>query len=204
VKNLVASCLTASFVLLAAACGGDDASPSPASTVPTGATPAPNATQRPASTPSREPTVTQDPGTTQPFKANGDPNPPRGISLLQTIRVGAQDGWDRIVFEFKDTRPAVEVAYVDKAQTCGKGDDVSLPGTAMLSVRFRQTQAHTDAGASTLPSREITGPGNAILKSSVICDFEGETGVAMGIKTKAPYKVTMLQNPTRVVIDVKN
>jgi hypothetical protein len=195
--------LTTAVMLFAAACGGDDPAPSPTATRPGGATLVPNATPRPAATPSREPTVTQDPGTTAPFKANGDPNPPRGISLLQTVRVGAQDGWDRIVFEFKDTRPAVEVEYVTKAQTCGKGDDVSLPGSAMLSVRFRQTQAHTDAGASTLPSRDITGPGASILKASVICDFEGETGVAIGVKTKTPYKVTMLQNPTRIVIDVK-
>ena len=88
--------------------------------------------------------------------------------------------------------------------TCGKGDGVTLPGVAILSVRFRHTQAHTDAGASTLPSRDIPGPGNAILKSAVICDFEGETQVVMGIKTKQPYKVTLLQNPTRVVIDVKS
>jgi hypothetical protein len=195
--------LTTAVMLFAAACGGDDAPPSPTATRPAGATPAPNVTPRPATTPSREPTVTQDPGTTAPFKASGDPNPPRGISLLQTVRVGAQDGWDRIVFEFKDARPAVETEYVTKAQTCGKGDDVSLPGTAMLSVKFRQTQAHTDAGASTLPSRDITGPGAAILKASVICDFEGETGVGISVKTKTPYKVTMLQNPTRIVIDVK-
>ena len=191
-------------MLLAAACSGDDASPSPTATRPAGATSVPNATPRPQATPPREPTATEDPGTTAPFKANGDPNPPRGISLLQAVRAATQpDGWDRIVFEFKDTRPAVEVEYVTKAQTCGKGDDVSLPGTAMLSVKFRQTQAHTDAGASTLPSRDITGPGSSILKASVICDFEGETGVAIGVKTKTPYKVTMLQSPTRIVIDVK-
>lgn len=194
--------VTTAVMLLAAACGGDDASPSPTATRPAGATLAPNATPRPQATPPREPTVTQDPGTTAPFKANGDPHPARGISLLQTVRIGTQDGWDRIAFEFKDTRPAVEIEYVTKAQTCGKGDDVLLPGDAMLSVRFRQTQAHTDAGASTLPSRDMAGPGTTILKASVICDFEGETGVAIGVKTKTPYKVTMLQNPTRIVIDV--
>jgi hypothetical protein len=199
--------LTAAVMLLAAACGGDDAAPtpSPAATSRSGGLPAsPIANGTVVVTPpSRDPTPTQDPGTTAPFKANGDPNPPRGISLLQTMRIGTQDGWDRIAFEFKDTRPAVEIEYVTKAQTCGKGDDVSLPGDAMLSVRFRQTQAHTDAGVPTLPSREMAGPGSTILKASVICDFEGETGVAIGVKTKTPYKVTMLQNPTRVVIDVK-
>jgi hypothetical protein len=190
-------------MLLATACGGDDASPSPTATRPAGATPAPNATPRPQATPPREPTATQNPGSTDPFKANGDPNPPRGIALLQTVRTGPQEGWDRIVFEFKDTRPAVEVEYVTKAQTCGKGDDVTMPGAALLSVRFRQTQAHTEAGVPTLPSRDITGPGGSILKATLICDFEAETGVAIGVKTKAPYKVSLLQNPSRVVIDVK-
>ena len=163
-------------------------------------------TPRPPANPPREPTVSTQPGVTTPFSVGADPSPPRGIALLQAWRVGAHPeagGWDRIVFEFKDGRPAVEVGYVTRATTCGKGDDVTLPGTAILSVKLRQTQAHTDAGASTLPSREITGPGNAILKSSLICDFEGEVEVAMGIKTKQPYKMTELQNPSRVVIDVK-
>jgi hypothetical protein len=178
-------------LLLAAACGGDDAPPSPNATRPAEATATPRATPAP------------DPGTTAPFKAPGDPATPRGVSLLHAMRVGAQDGWDRIVFEFKDTRPAVEIAYVEREFTCGKGDEVSLPGNALLSVKFHSTQAHTEAGASTLPSRDLTGPGNSILKASVICDFEGETGVAIGVKTKTPYKVALLQNPTRVVIDVK-
>jgi hypothetical protein len=150
--------------------------------------------------------VTTQPGVTTAFNVGADPNPPKGIALLQTWRVGAHPeagGWDRIVFEFKDGRPASEFAYVDKASTCGKGDSVTLPGAAMLTVRFRQTQAHTDAGASTLPSRDITGPGTSILKASVICDFEGVVEVAIGVKTKTPYKVTMLEKPTRVVVDVK-
>src|SRR5690349_8581947 len=162
-------------MLLAAACGGDDASPTPAQTpVLHGDTS--GLPQSPANLTliARRPTAAPCPGTTAPNRQDGDPNPPRGIALLQAVRAAAQpDGWDRIVFEFKDTRPPVEVEYVTKAQTCGKGDDVSLPGTAILSVRFRQTQAHTDAGAATLPSRDITGPGGSILKASVICDFEG-------------------------------
>jgi len=198
--------LVSAVILLAAACGGDDASPAPA-TRPAGATPEPNATPRQQATPrpiaSPSPASTQYPGTTGPYKQDGEPNPPRGISLLQTVRIGAQDGWDRIVFEFKDTRPGVEVEYTTKVQTCGKGDDVPLPGAAILSVKFRQTQAHTDAGVPTVPRPDIPGPGGSILNSRVICDFEGETGIAIGVKTKTPYKVTMLQNPTRIVIDVK-
>ena len=179
-RHLVASCLTASCVLLAAACGGDDASQSPA-------TASGERDAAVANDPSREPTVTTQPGTIGAFTVGADPSPQRGSAVLQAIRVGAHPengGWDRIVFEFKDGRPALEVGYIDKAVTCGKGDGVTLPGVAILSVRFRQTQAHTDAGASTLPSRDIPGPGNAILKSAVICDFEGETQVVMGIKTK--------------------
>jgi hypothetical protein len=80
---------------------------------------------------------------------------------------------------------------------------VTLPGSALLQVAFTGAQAHNDAGQPTLEARAITGPGNAILESRQTCDFEGHVTWAIGLKGQQRFKVTLLQNPTRVVIDVK-
>jgi hypothetical protein len=43
------------------------------------------------------------------------------------------------------------------------------------------------------------------LKQLVLtCDFEAKTAFVLGLDAKKPYRVVELQNPTRLVIDVKN
>jgi hypothetical protein len=36
------------------------------------------------------------------------------------------------------------------------------------------------------------------------CDFEAKVGFVLGLNSKKPYRVVELQNPTRLIIDVKN
>jgi hypothetical protein len=122
------------------------------------------------------------------------------------VRVGAHPesgGWDRIVFEFKDVRPAGLIEYRDDVAGCGSGNAVTLPGDAILSVRFDATNAHDESGQLTIDATEVNGPGNIILKSVSTCDFEAVVEWAIGLKGMKNYKVALLENPTRVVIDVK-
>jgi hypothetical protein len=208
-----------SFGLLA--CSGNDDDPgtvgtsapptsasSPVATLPTGnATPAASPTSIGGGAPPVDGTVApQNAGDTAPVTIKSNPDPISGVATLRDVRVGAhpeQGGWDRIVFEFADVRPEGTVQYVSSAVQCGSGDPVSLDGEAMLEVTFEATNAHTDAGQSTLKSRQITGPGNIILESTQTCDFEAQVAWAIGLKSQKNFKVTLLSNPTRVVIDIK-
>jgi hypothetical protein len=36
------------------------------------------------------------------------------------------------------------------------------------------------------------------------CDFEAKVSFVLGLNSKKPYRVVELQNPTRLIIDVKN
>jgi hypothetical protein len=36
------------------------------------------------------------------------------------------------------------------------------------------------------------------------CDFEGKVVFVLGLVSKKPYRVVELQNPTRLVVDVKH
>jgi hypothetical protein len=204
---------------LLACSSSDDADPTPTPQAPTATRPASAATPPAAASPAASPTsigtnappvdgtvAPRNAGDGGPVTIKATPGPASKIGVLDDVRVGAhpeEGGWDRIVFEFSDILPPGEVKYVQSATQCGSGETEKLAGTAVLQVGFTGTQAHTDAGQSTLTSRQITGPGNVILESHQICDFEGHVTWALGLKSQQRFKVTLLQDPSRVVIDIK-
>lgn len=197
--------LVALLVLPILGCSGGDA---PATATPSGAaTPAQTPTSVGTSAPPVDGTVApQNAGDTVPVSIKSNPDPVSGVALLRDVRVGAHPengGWDRIVFEFDRVRPAGEVSYSDDIFQCGSGEKVDPAGEATILVRFSPADAHNEAGQATIKSQQITGPGNVILDSRQICDFEAHVNWAVGVKSKKPFKVTLLENPTRVVIDVK-
>ena len=148
----------------------------------------------------------QNPGSTDPFPIKALPDPLSMPATLADVRVGAhpeQGGWDRIVFEFKDVRPGGVVEYRDEAFGCGSGLPVQVPGREILFVRFEFANAHDDNGQLTIDSTEVNGPGNSILKAVESCDFEAIVEWTIGVSGLKNFKVSLLENPTRVVIDVK-
>jgi hypothetical protein len=201
------------LIAAVAACSDDDNDTPAATTAPPAVTatvsPGASSTALPGSTtPPVDGTV--DPlgfGSTDPFQIKSNPDPLSKTALLRNVRVGAhpeQGGWDRIVFEFQDVRPAGNISYVNSAVQCGSGNPVTLRGTAVLFVKFDATNAHNEAGQSTVNTLQIVGPGNSILESRLTCDFEADVSWAIGTSGRQRFKVTLLENPTRVVIDVKH
>ena len=191
---------------------------------PTG-TSEPEATNTPEATATAQPTpgeptvpptdgtvFPQNPGATDPHPLKPLPDPAQGIYVLTDVRVGAHPesgGWDRIVFEFEDVEgvpgahPGGLIEYTEDVSQCGSGDAVEVEGEAILHVRFEMTQAHDEAGQATVDELEIDGPGNAIVHSRSICDFEGIVEWAVGTSGEENFKVALLEDPSRVVIDVK-
>jgi hypothetical protein len=228
--GFVLSCLMAGTIaLLATACDDDGSTATPSATPPpspsaapspspTPAAPAPTPLASPAPQPSASPTATATPGrvdgtvapqnagATDPVTIKANPDPPSGIATLVDVRIGAhpeEGGWDRIVFEFRDVLPAGAVAYVPSVIACGSGAPVTLPGQARLVARFTGAQAHDDAGRSTIVRTSVPGPGAAIVEARQVCDFEGHVEWAIGVVGVQRFKVTLLDAPRRVVIDVK-
>ncbi len=191
------------------------ATTAPQATDTPAATDTPQATDTPAATNTPEPgdgtVFPENPGSTDPFPIKSNPDPAQGTYILTDVRVGAHPesgGWDRIVFEFEDVEgfagahPAGMVEYVDEATQCASGMPVDVEGASILAVRFDATQAHED-GNLTIDSTDIDGPGNSILQAVSYCDFEGVVQWAIGVPSEQNYKVAFLENPSRVVIDVK-
>ena len=142
-------------------------------------------------------------GTTGPVR---QPRPDSPLATQRAIRTAAQEGYDRVVFEFSgDQVPGYEVEYVDgTVRACGSGDVVPLAGESALSVRFRAAQAHTPEGRSTLPSRTLA-PNHPVVKEvKLICDFEGELQWVLGLASRNPYRIAALTSPARLVVDIQH
>lgn len=211
------------FALSLVACGDDDSaapasnativSSSPAS--PANGTPAAGgqSTQPPASAGSPSAPLdgtvdAQNPGATAKVSVKASPAGFKDEGVLHFVRLGVhpeQGGWDRIVFEFFDEGlPPATIEYVQKASACGSGQTESLPGSAILQVRMSPAAAHDPSNRATIGATSMKGPGDTILQAKQTCDFEGVVTWALGVKGKQNFKVTTLQNPMRLVIDVKH
>ena len=170
------------------ACGGDSAETP---------TPAPSATATPWS------------GQTEPFVIT-----PSQVALREDfgvvidVRIGAhpeEGGFNRFVIEFAYGRPAGHLQYFDKNEvvSCGPGFLVPLKGETVLLLTLQPSAQHLNYVPTSAP-RELLGPGPSILEAKNICDFEAVVQWAIGTSGRQPFRVTYLDSPSRIVIDVKN
>ena len=128
------------------------------------------------------------------------------IAQLKSVRVTADSGYDRVVFEFADSVvPGYVIEYPEgPIRQCGSGDEVSLIGPGRRGVRLEPAQAHDDSGNSTIPDREWAPRLPAIHERKVVCDFEGQVELAIGVAARRPYRVTELAPSAHIVVDVRH
>jgi hypothetical protein len=142
-------------------------------------------------------------------------NPASGypLALLTNVRPAEhtdEDGFDRVVLDFLNHVPAWEVSYVDGPILAdGSGEPVPLAGEAALQVRLHGASElfHTPAAPEGVidlypgPARLATGyPQMVELVESG--DFEGVLTWNVGTHTRVPFRVTQLDSPHRLLIDI--
>ncbi|HEX2040865.1 MAG TPA: hypothetical protein VHF47_14160, partial [Acidimicrobiales bacterium] len=141
-----------------------------------------------------------------PLPASAPAGATRGY--LRDVRVAAHPGYDRVVFEFEDALPGYRVAIAEgPVHEDGSGDEVAVEGATVLEVRFDNA-----AGARIEGERVVeiyTGPervrssGTAVVTEAVdVGDFEGTVTWAVGVRGKAPVRVSTATSPHRLVVDV--
>lgn len=197
-------------LLLTAACGsGDDVDladqgspiPSPTATDEPAATPTPTseATAGQAGTPAFD-------GTTEEVVIDGGQGE---IAVLEEVRAAAHDGFDRVVWEFATGgAPTVEVGYDDEPLEPGRGEPIEVAGATSLVMRAQPavdlaTQLHApDEEAYDGPER-LEGGGTRLVTEVVrMGDFEANLQWAVGLDGRQPFRVDVLQDPLRVVVDI--
>ena len=124
---------------------------------------------------------------------------------LTNIRTGRNAGYDRVVLDLNGNRPEFFVNEVDQLTNCASGLPVSVPGNGFLEVRLQPAAAHDDAGNPTYTGpRNFPTPGLANVRGvALTCDFEANLTVGLGYaNANSWHRVFLLDNPTRVVIDI--
>jgi len=129
--------------------------------------------------------------------------PVAGSQLVITeIRTATHPGLDRVVLEFAgEGQPGWTVEYVDRAESQGSGNQVPVEGSSILRIEATGT-TNPQPGEPTVPQR-IPGGDNFV--TEVVSDgiFEGSTVAFVGLSTDPkPFDVQVLQNPTRLVVDI--
>ena len=128
-----------------------------------------------------------------------------GVATLRSVRAAVHAGFDRVVWELTGPAPGVHVEYVDRpVRLCGSGDPVPLPGDAWLEVRFEPAVGHTEEGRATMEERRLEPALPLVLELVQTCDFEAVVTWVVAVRAPERFRVTALENPTRVVVDLRH
>jgi hypothetical protein len=125
---------------------------------------------------------------------------------LREVRAADQSDFDRVVFEFKgNVVPGYRVEYATSPIMDEAGRVVKLAGKASLRVDLNPAWAHSnETGAPSVKEREKRLNLKKLIEFKQVEDFEGVVTYALGLRKRAPFRVTEMSNPARLVIDIKH
>ncbi|MDX6423586.1 MAG: hypothetical protein QOI67_1057 [Gaiellaceae bacterium] len=183
--------IAATLAVVGLGCGGSDDEPGASTT---------------SATTTTEPTTTGEvfEGGTEPVTAPAEISE---TALLERVAVAGHDGYDRVVFQFRNGLPGYRVEYVDPPlREDGSGNVVDLEGNAFLVVRMEPASGFD----LTVPEgeliytgpRRIAGEGTSVIREIVRTgDFEAVLTWAVGLEARVPFRVLTLDDPFRIVVD---
>ena len=133
-------------------------------------------------------------------------------ALLERVALARHDGYDRVVFEFRNALPGYRVEYVNPPlYEDGSGDRVDVAGNAFVVVRMERASGFDlEAGEGELVydgPRRLTGAdaGTSTVREVVRTgDFEAVLTWAVGVADRAEFRVLKLDGPPRLVVDFRN
>ena len=135
---------------------------------------------------------------------SGEPSPDARVTVSD-VRLAAQEGFDRLVFELGGTgTPGWDVRYVDQPTSDGSGAPVVVEGEAFLQVRITGAGYPFDTGVEEYAASAPLTASGAGSVTEVVFDgtYEGVTSAFVGTQGQRPFRVYLLENPARVVVEV--
>ncbi len=102
----------------------------------------------------------------------------------------------------RQVAPSHTQAFTPPATGCGSGLPATIAGVAILHVRFANTNAHNQQGTPTAATTEISPGLPTLLEAERTCDFEAVVVWALGLSQQVDFRVTELDNPPRIAVDV--
>lgn len=133
-------------------------------------------------------------------------SPAPGTDLvISGVRAGDHQGYDRVVFEFEGAgTPGYVAGYVPEPLQQASGNPIEVNGNAYLEVMVQGTPmgriSADDALVRTGPMDTAAGTVRGVTNGGV---FEDTSQFLIGLDQQRPYHLYVLQNPTRVVVDIQ-
>jgi hypothetical protein len=131
--------------------------------------------------------------------------PTHPTAHLVAVRAARQGTVDRVVFEFDEHVPGYKVSYEKKPIVGTSGQEVPLSENFVLQFRMQEASGvNLDTGQPTFSGPKQLQPAGtrAVGELKQVEDFEGVLTWAAGLKTQAPFRVSTLASPPRLVIDL--
>jgi hypothetical protein len=133
-------------------------------------------------------------------------------ALLERIALGRHEGFDRVVFQFRDQLPGYRVQYVQPPLTeDGSGNPVDVEGGAIVLVRMEPASGfdlNTGEGVIVYkgPKRiEGASAGTSSVRELVRTgDFEAVLSWAIGLEDRVDFRVQTASSPARLIVDFRN
>ena len=150
--------------------------------------------------------------------AGASTNPVKGdatgtdTALLERIAVGRHEGYDRVVFQFRNGLPGYRVEYVSgPLKEDGSGKPVTVQGNEFVVVRMEPASGfdlNTGEGVLVYKGpKQIDGSsaGTSVVRQLVRTgDFEAVLSWAIGLSDKVDFRVTTATSPDRLIVDFRN
>lgn len=125
--------------------------------------------------------------------------------LVTDIRVGRQDGFDRVVLDLSGSgQVGWRVAYADAPAIDGSGTPVDLAGDQILQVSALG-MTYPEPGDPTYDDLLLVDGGGLLAVTEILrgVPFEGQVQVYVGTGQRVPFRVFRLSDPERLVIDLQ-
>lgn len=123
--------------------------------------------------------------------------------MIEDVRAGSHDGFDRLVVELSGTgSPSVIAGYEADPRQQASGYELRPAGNAYFTLLIQGVPLSMSADekivAKSDPSGVAAGNIVGVADGGV---FEADAQYVVGLNAERPYKLTVLENPTRVVVD---
>jgi hypothetical protein len=148
-----------------------------------------------------------------PFDGTGTtmavgPTTADAIALLERVAVGRHEGYDRVVFQFREGVPGYRIEYVEPPlKEDGSGDVVEVRGNSFVTVRMEPASGfdlNTNEGVIVYKGPKRL-PGASVVQEVVRTgDFEAVLTWAVGLSNRVEFRVTTTKSPARLIVDFRN
>lgn len=128
------------------------------------------------------------------------------VGSLCKIRVGRQKGFDRIVLEFDGGKPEYIIQYLPSNiySTDAGDEEIKFAGKVFMQISLYGMRHMGDLSCQlqSYPKGKLKLPSVQQINEEVW--FEGIRDFLIGVKSKKPFRIQELTNPSRLIIDFKH